>query len=159
MKTIKLNRNKIYFLSVVIILLFVIINRINFIYESNFAEGKVIQMVNRSSYSTLHGVTAYAVPVIKFRDGYSDITFEGERNADITVSETVKVVYKKDDPEKAEVFSFGGFLAPVLIYALLPLLLISAAVFSFLDSKELIVIDYEKFYKLNFKKEKKIEKS
>jgi hypothetical protein len=154
MKTVKLSRNKIYLIGVTVILLFVIINRANFIYGSKFTTGKVIRIGKLSIQEYGHVGTSMSVPIIQFFNNSNVITIEGEKNADLTIGEEVKVVYKKDNPESAAVFSFGGFLVPGLLYSLIPLLLISAATFSFLDPSDLIVIDVGKFYSINLKKEK-----
>jgi hypothetical protein len=154
MKTIKLNRNKVYIIGVAAILAFVAINRLNYIIGSKFATGKVINTHKWSTRTWRGGGSNFTAPIIRFRDGDYEITFTGETNDELTPDETVKVIYKADDPTEAEVFDFTGFLLPSLLYSLIPLLLLSAAAFSFIDAKEIVVIHVEKMYKLSFNKEK-----
>jgi hypothetical protein len=159
MRTIRLNRNKIYLIGVVTILLFVIINRINFIIGSKFTIGQVIKTKSWSTRNWRGGSSYYTAPVVKFNDQHYEITFQGEGNEDLKPGEFVKVIYKSDDQSNAKIFNFIDFVLPPLLYSLIPFLLLSAATFSFIESTDFVEINLEKLYKLTIRKEKSSRQS
>lgn len=132
----KLSRNKIFVIGVALILVFITINRVNFIIGSNFTKGTIIKL------QTVRGSKGYTsiVPIVRFVDEQKYLyTFRGEReDSDYKIGEKVTVVYKVKDPSDAAVFSFIGFILSPLIYALLPLLFLAAAVYSFIAKNETV---------------------
>ena len=149
MNGIKLNRNKIYLIGIFIIAVFIAINRYNYISESKFAAGKVTSI--RTWYAIRGG--SYSAPIIRFTADNYIITFQGVTNVELAPGDIVKVIYKKGDETKAEVFSFTGFLLPTLLYSLIPFMLLTAAAYSFLDASDLIVISLKSIYKTTVNKE------
>lgn len=154
MKTIRLNRTKIYLIGVATILVFVVINRVNFIIGSKFTVGQVIKIKSWSTRNYRGGGSYYTAPIVKFTDHMNEMTFQGETNEDLKPGEFVKVIYKSDDQSDAKIFSFIDFMLPPLLYSLIPLLLLSAATFSFIESTDLVELNIEKMYKLTIRKEK-----
>lgn len=159
MRTIKLNRNKIYLIGVTTIFVFVIINRINFIVGSKFTTGQVIKTKSWSTRTVRDGGTSYTAPIVKFVDQNYEITFQGKTNDYLKPGEFVKVIYKADDQSNAVIFSFIDFLLPSLLYSLIPLLLLSAATFSFIESTDIVEINLKKSIKITITKENTSSKS
>ena len=130
----KLNRNKIFGIGFAIIVLFITINRVDFLIGSTFTKGKVIRF---KDVPFGRGITT-KVPIIQFSARQEIHTFQGEINSELKAGEEIEVVYKLDDPLNANVFSFVGFILTPMIYALLPLLIFAAAIFSFLNKNETV---------------------
>jgi len=128
-----------------LLIIFISLNRIHFLIGSKFATGKVVRWRQYRAYST---------PIIQFTDANYLITFAGEANTDLETDDPVTVIFKKDDPTDAQVFSFAGFVMRPMIYALIPLMLLAAAVYSFLDPRDVVILRMQSFYKIRFSKEK-----
>lgn len=143
-----LNRNKIFGIGVAIIALFITINRVDFLIGSSFAEGKVVKV---RKWSGSRG-RSYFAPIVSYSVGANSYTFQGETYSELNVGEEVSVVYK-NDLSVAEVFSFVGFVMTPLIYALLPLLILTAAIYSFIEKNETVAFSIKGITKnkpLNF---------
>ncbi|MGZ4034362.1 MAG: hypothetical protein ACXVPU_09430 [Bacteroidia bacterium] len=134
----KLNRNKIFAIGVIIVLLFITVNRLDFIIGSKFTSGKVIKIHKWEGRRS-----QWFAPVIQFSDDKYIYTFEGETNSDLGVGEEVSVVYKLADPLNARVFSFVGFILSPMIYSLIPFALLAAAVYSFIEPYETVTINMQ----------------
>ena len=140
--TLRLSRNQLFLAGTGIILFFIVLNRLVYISGSAITTGKVIGIQygnSRSNYvysSNRYREGSYSFPVIQFNADSLRITFSGEHNVDLAAGETVSVIYKKKDPSQAKVYSFSGFWMAPLLYGLLPLLILAAVVFSFLEPKD-----------------------
>lgn len=149
-----LSRKHIFLSGIVIILLFITINRISMMAGSATAAGKVVS-IKTGSYQRsyvynggYHSAGSYSAPVIQFETDNSTITFTGERNVELEYGAPVTVIYKKANPTDAWVYSFSGFWMAPLIYGLIPLLVLAAAVYSFLSKKDRLQIAIGKTMKV-----------
>jgi hypothetical protein len=137
--TIKLNRNKLFLIGVGIVFIYVLLNRVDYIFGSNITTGEIVRIRswsgNRSSYTA---------PIVKFSTETNEITFQGTTNMDASEGETVDVIYKANDPTNAEIYSFVGFWLSPLIYCILPLILLTAASFSFLTASDMLIFNIGK---------------
>jgi hypothetical protein len=138
--TFQLNRNRIFFTGFGVILLFLLINRLDHMIGTRITTGQVIGERKWHSYSYREGTTNYTAPLVRFSDGTSLFTFEGITNMEVKGGEKLSVIYKIDDPQQAGIYTFTGFWLSPLIYCLIPLLLLGAAVFSFLTASEYVII-------------------
>lgn len=143
----KLNRNKIFVIGISIILAFLLINRVYFISQSEITTGEVVRNKSWSSnvvsLRPYQGSGSYSAPVIQFKKDSLEISFQGPTNLEIQDGEHVQVIYKISDPTDAELYSFVGFWFSPLLYCIIPLLFLTAATFSFLNSSDIITIDFK----------------
>lgn len=139
---IELNRKKIYLLGVAAIVALLFASRLDFIIGSSFTQGEVLDFESGRSVKW---------PIVEFQHNNYIYTFEGVSNDDLEMNEKVKVIFKQDDPSDARVFSFVGFLLPPLLWSILPLVLWTAAVYSFLTKKTIIQVPF-RFWKSDKRK-------
>jgi hypothetical protein len=137
--TITLNRNKVFFIGLGIIFIFLLLNRIDYIIGSTTTTGKVQYVRHWTSRSS-----RYTAPVIEFQTEDYEIKFQGETNMPLHAGETVNVIYKIKDPTNAEVYSFIGFWLSPLLYCILPLIFLVAITFSFLTHSDVFVVNIGK---------------
>ncbi len=107
--------------------IYLVLNRVDYMIGSETTTGNVIRI--KKWYSR----GSYSAPVINFKTELYNVTFQGETNMDVEVGDKVKVIYKTEYPSDAEVFSFVGFWLAPLLYCLVPLMVLAAAVFTFLE--------------------------
>jgi len=139
-----INRNQIYLIGIGIILFVIFMNKISFLLRCNHAEGEVIEKVSHYTYTVNYGGKSI-YPIVEFTVENHKITFIGGENLKCKIGDTVDVIYLKSDFTTAKIFSFNGFWLPGLIYGLIPFIFLSAAVFSFIDSKDIFYIKFDKF--------------
>ncbi len=142
---IRLNRIRIMFIGLLIISTFLIINRMVIINECEFTKGTVKKIV--VNHSPGNGAISSITPLIDFIYKGQTITFEATANINLEMGENVDVIYKKDNPANAEVFSFVGFWLIPIIYCLLPILFLLTATYSFLAANNFLVVDLGTFFK------------
>lgn len=143
----KLNRIHILFIGLGIIVLYLFLNRFDFIWGSSTTTGKVIGF---EKWVARTGRISFRAPIIQFSTDNEQLTFQGETDMDIKLGETVEVIYKPSNPTNAEVYTFAGFWLSPIIYCLIPLIILIAAAFSFLKPSDTITINFSKGKKLQF---------
>lgn len=136
----KLNRNIIFIFVVTIILLFAVINRYDYIFKSKVTTGYVSLARTEGLSGALGLGFSQKIHVIAFSVGKKKYSIESESNAKLKIGQEVKVIYKKDDPNNAYVYNFTGFWLAPLLYSIIPLLFISAALLAFFDKEDCFVI-------------------
>ncbi len=145
--TIKLKRNNILYIGIAIIAIYLILNRVDYIFNGNITTGYVVdEKVWVSADSTVITQTA---PIISFNTNSEMHTFQGEINSSFDIGEKVQVIYKTENPSKAKVYNFTGFWLTPIIYCLIPLILIAAAIFTFLKKTDVIVLEIGKRIKIS----------
>lgn len=137
--TITLNRNKVFFIGLGIIFVFLLLNRIDYIFGSTTTVGKVVS-VKKWKYRS----SRFTAPMVKFQTETHEITFQGETNMNLQNGETVDVIYKINNPTNAEIYSFVGFWLSPLLYCILPLIFLVAITFSFLTRTDVFVVNIGK---------------
>ena len=132
-----INRNKLFLIGIIIILFFVFLNKMRFLINSESATGHLIKMEihNGGNLFPIIGYTA---------KGY-DVQFAATDNMTIENPKSVKVIYDPDNLTDAKVFTFQGFLLPGLMYGIIPLIFLAAAVYSFIDKDEIFVFNLSEF--------------
>jgi hypothetical protein len=136
---IELNRNKVFYIGLSVIALFLLLNRLEYYFKSDITSGQVIKINNPYG--------RYSAPVIRFSTEKYVVTFEGVKNMDLKRGEQVKVIYNIKNPEEAEVYSFVGFVLTPLLYCIVPVILLFSAVFSFFSPTQMIAINSNKLFK------------
>ena len=69
----------------------------------------------------------------------------------------MKVIIKKKNPKNASSFSFAGFWLNSLIYALIPIMFISALILTFINENTIFLISFGKNTKKHISKYTKNE--
>lgn len=145
----KLNRIHILLIGVAVVILYLFLNRLDFIWGSNITSGQVIRFEKWNAKLHTDGNLLYTsdglpfkAPLIEFIHEGQEYTFMGESDVEVKLNEQVQVIYKLSDPKDAEIYSFTGFWLTPIIYSLLPLMIVIAAVFSFLKPNDTIGINF-----------------
>lgn len=145
---IKLTRMQVFYTSLAMMLLGLLIYKLSFIIGSETTTGEVVGIKSWSTGGRYPGT--YSAPVVKFHTDQYTITFQGETNMDIYYGDQVTVIYKTDDPTDAFIYSFVGFWLVSLIYcSIFYLLLIATAIFSYLKKGESLQINISKKMKIH----------
>lgn len=151
-KNIKLTRLSFCWIGLGIIILYIFLNRFNFIWGSSITEGRV------DAFRIIISATnSYNEPVIKFFVDSKEITFTDDNNLDLELGQNVTVIYKKDNPGNARVYSFTGFWLNSIIWALIPTIIFLAAIFSFMNKQDYILIDLSRLFKVRWIKENQLK--
>lgn len=147
---IKLTRIQVFYTSLAIMLLGLLLYKLSFIIGSETTTGEVVGIKSWSTRGRYGG--SYTAPVVKFNTKDYEVRFQGETNMDIQYGDKVNVIYKTDDPTDAFIYSFVGFWLVSLIYcSIFYLLLIATAIFSYLKKNESLEIIISK--KIRIKKQ------
>lgn len=140
-----LNRNHVFLVLILLILTFLFINRISFIIGSKITDGEVVDF-NSWQSSGKYRTTHYA-PVVEYKtdNGIYQFTACTDDYKFFKLGEKVKVIYKFNH-ENAKIYSLLGFGFPITQMPLLIVLLIAvfSSVYSFIDSKQRILINIGK---------------
>jgi len=148
--TIYLNRNNILIIAIIIVFVYLVLNQTEKIRKSSTTTGTVTGIEIRENKLNRHETSRSAI--IRFEYEGDTIYFTGEQNVNYELGEQVKVIYKKENPNKAKVYSFAGFWLAPLFYCIIPLWLLSALVLSLMNKNDKLVINLRK--KLSVRKER-----
>lgn len=135
-----LNRATLFVIGIVVIVFYLVLNRIHFMEGTAITKGEIIGLEGYSNRGPV-----YAPPMVHFITDSIDITFHGETNTDYREGEIVPVIYKLDNPSDAYIYSFLGFWLGPVLYCILPLMVLTAVVFSFMGERDRIVLRFERF--------------
>lgn len=138
-------RKHLFIFGLVIIISIALINRLSFIHKSNFTKGVVVNIMQWTTTGKYGGVNY--TPIVKFMANSDSVFFKGLTNSDYNLGDTVRVVYYKSDPHMAKIYSFEDFIYPVLLYCILPIMLLAAAVFSFIGPTDKLIVNTGKFFR------------
>lgn len=145
---IKLTRIQVFYTSLGIMLLGLLIYKLSFIIGSETTTGEVVGVKSWSTRGRYPGT--YTAPIVKFSTETHEVTFQGETNMDIKYGDKATVIYKTDEPTDAFIFSFVGFWLISLMYcSIFYLLLIATAIFSYLKKDESLEINISKKMKIH----------
>lgn len=151
---IKLNRKNLFVTGVIIILLYLILNRLDYMTGTAQTNGRIIGV--RSWLLSAKEGEMYSAPMVRFATDSRLVTFAGESNLNYKEGEIVPVIYKTSNPEKAHINTFLGLWLTPLLYCIFPLILLTA-VYSFMNEKDRIIIHLEHF--MFWRKKKKVTDS
>jgi hypothetical protein len=139
---IKLYRNHLLVISMAIVGLFYTINRLNIIYNSDFTSGVVIGV---KEWAKPHSKEIYqTAPVISFEYHKKKHIFTGEINTTHEIGEKLTIIIKNGNPKNARVYDFTGFWLNAALYCIIPILLLSAVILSFIGSERYILLSFGK---------------
>ncbi|HOV10829.1 MAG TPA: DUF3592 domain-containing protein [Bacteroidales bacterium] len=144
---ISINRKHLFWIGFTVIVLIALTNRLNFILKSNFTQGVVVSIKKLSVDGKIDETNT--VPVIRFVANGNTFYFDALKNSHYKYGETVRVVYHKSNPAKAKIFGFEDFIYPVLLYCIVPIMILGAAVFSFIKPKDKLLINLKKIFFIN----------
>ena len=133
-----LSRKKFLLIAFSAFLIYFLAFKLKFLIGSSYADGKIIAF--QAGYRALS-------PLVEFTADNKVYQFIGDAGLDDDVDKEVRVVYKTDNPQHAKIFSFFGFWWSGIIYGLVPLLLFSALILSFVAKGESVVIEYRRYFK------------
>lgn len=146
----KLGRTHLIIITLFIVVLFVGINRYRYVNSAVITEGIVIgQKIFENK--TFPEDTEYA-PVLEFYNGDDKITFTAERNLGYQNGEIHKIIYKKNNPRNAKIYSFTGFWMEPLIISIIPFIIISGFIFGFVSKGDKIMFSINGFKRIRSKK-------
>ena len=127
--TVRLSRKVLFLIGVTVLFIYLFISRINFLIGSMLVEGHAL------------GGRSHSVEYIVDRHKYIIHT---EANTTFINGQPVTVICKKSDPGRARVYSMLDFWIPPFIWGVVPLMLYSAAIFSFMGPDDSVEMKYGK---------------
>ena len=149
---IKLTRINLFISGLIIVLMFLVINRINNITKSEIIDGIVIG--HKIWENETFPEDTESAPIVSYYVEDENYVFTAQRNLEYEAGEVIKVIYKKKHPEKANIYSFSGFWLTPFLYCFIPITLMSALIFSFISKNDLIILslgDKKGIHKINRK--------
>jgi len=135
---IKIARSHIWYVSIFLVLLFLVINRLNNVYKSHITDGVVIG--HKIWENETFPEDTEIAPIVEFYTEDTRITFTSQRNLNYEINDKVNVIYKEKNPHNANIYSFYGFWLEPLILSFIPITIISALIFAFISKKDIIEI-------------------
>ncbi|PLX06362.1 MAG: hypothetical protein C0596_17995 [Marinilabiliales bacterium] len=150
----KLSRVHLIIINLIVVVLFVGINRYRYISSAIITEGIVVGQ-KKYENKTFPEDSEYA-PVIEFYNDEDRVIFTADRNLGYKNGEVHKIIYKKKNPRNAKIYSFNGFWLGPLIMSIVPFIIISALIFGFMSKGDRIIFSSKGFKRI---KNKKISKS
>lgn len=83
-------------------------------------------------------------PVINFYHNSELIVFTAPRNIKLEPGSKVKVIYRKGNPYRAQLYNFYGYWLNAVIFTLLPIIIVSALVFTFVGKSDKVLFSFGK---------------
>ncbi|MDD4150669.1 MAG: hypothetical protein PHE33_11660 [Bacteroidales bacterium] len=139
----KINRTGLLLSGFVIIIVFFFLNRINDINKSEFSSGIVIGVKEWSN--KMFPEDFEEAPIVQFFYNNQEIIFVAQRNVKYENGEKVKVIFKQSSPDTAKIYSFVGYWLVPIILCLVPLILFSALVLTFIGKLDFMVFSFKGF--------------
>ncbi|MFI5150288.1 MAG: DUF3592 domain-containing protein [Bacteroidia bacterium] len=143
-----LNRSKILFIGTAISFLIALINRLDISYHSTVTDGLVTKIEQR-------GRNRY-YPLVQFKASDKNVTFYAEENLDVHPGDPVQVIYNTHDPEKAWLYSLGGFWITPFFWCVAPFMILAAFLFSYLHAGDIILVNFSRNLKLQLIRDPKV---
>jgi len=134
----KLRRKHLFIFGIICILLFMAENRLIFLITGTITQGEIIDIAYIDNPGRYSG--AESAPIIQFTVQDQNYRFEGRLFSDYKIGNKVKVIYAKGNPAKAYMFNFSDFWLSPFLWGFLLFIVMSAAVFSFFTSTDIITI-------------------
>lgn len=138
---IKLPRRIILLLSLIIIIIFYLINRLNKIIKSDFAYGKIteIEIVYLKNTKDI----LETIPHIEFEAAGHKFKIKGTPNTKYKLNDKIRVIYDSKNPQNAKIYSLLEFWILPFLYYLIPIMISSAIILSFIEPNGFLVIKTE----------------
>lgn len=136
---ISIRRAPIYIFGIIIILLCCYYSRITFYLKGKTTWGNVIRIA--IAYSTPR--YSYPASVVKFTVDNYDYTFLAETSVNYPKNKVVRVIYDPTNPTEAKALTFLGYWFTPCLYSLLPIVILTSALFSFMSPDQAIKIGFK----------------
>ena len=134
---IRLNKIQFFLTGLMVILLCYFIRQLTFISNSERATGEVIRITQGGGKGT-----KITYPVVKFHTDKYEFTFVAEGNLEYQRGDKVEVIYDKNDPGDASIFTFFGFWFGRAVWFGLALMLWAAFSTSYIGTGEYISLNF-----------------
>jgi len=119
-------------------------NKFYFLIRCDHAEGEIVDTHVTHTRGIYGGPSFY--PVVKFSTENYEVTFTGDVDSNYEIRDKVDVVYLKSEITNAKVFNLNGFWLRGFIYGLFPFFILSAFVYSFMDSLDEVKINFDALF-------------
>jgi len=149
----KLNRIQTFFIGLVAIFLFYIINRGNQIIGSERVDGKLLYYIE---VDTNMEIGMQIFPVIGFEYNSESIMFNGREGSNYEKNKNIPLLIKNKNTQEPIIYTFETFWLYPLFYCILPFVIWAAFSLSYIEQRELLIINLKYPF---FKKEIKIPPS
>ncbi len=127
----KLNRHHIFLIGITTGFLFAGIHIFNFMIKSDFTKGVLVSYDGNS-------------PRIQIKVDGKNYIFTGLSDISIAPGERIDVIYDTNDPKNASVYTFVGFYMFYFFFLILPMILFTAFIYSWFDSRDYVIVDFKK---------------
>lgn len=138
MVNLKLNNHKVFWIGVVVILLFMLLNRFQFYYGSQTAKGTVV------GFTKYTGRYHKIYPLISFNADGREYQVDGLKDLDVTYNDTLEMIYQPSDPAGAVINTFYGFWLYPIMFCLIPFMFWVSFVYAYITPKESLFIEIGK---------------
>ena len=137
---IKLTRSNLFIACITVILLFLAVNRLNNILKSEITEGVVIghKIWENKTFPEDTEIS----PIVSYKVDDEIYDFTAQRNLKYETGQSIKVIFRKKHPENAYIYSFSGFWLSPILYCLIPIILLSALIFTLISKNDIIVVSF-----------------
>lgn len=134
----KLNSHRVFLIGVIVIVLFMLLNRFQFYYGSQTAKGTVV------GFTKYTGRYKKIYPLISFEANGVEYQVDGLKDLDVTYNDTLEMIYQPSDPSGAVVNTFYGFWLYPIMFCLIPFIFWISFVYSYITPKESLFIEIGK---------------
>lgn len=144
-REIKVCRFRAFCIGILIIIFYIGLNRLNILVGSQKTTGQVIsyQMHDYEGDGLLLSEVKFELPTGEpFR-------FTTDKETFLEIGNVLPVLYKKDNPSEAWVYTFVDFWYPAIVWGIFPLILLIAFIYSFLRKDEYLSINLAGNFKIN----------
>ena len=134
----KLNNHKVFLIGVGLIILFMLLNRLQFYVGSETAKGTIVGFTKYSGrYPKYYPLISFEVSGIEYR-------VKGLKDLDVNTGDSVEVIYQPSDPAGAVVNNFQGFWIYPILFCFIPLIFWVSFVYAYITPKESLFISVGK---------------
>jgi hypothetical protein len=133
-----LNRIQLMLLGFCLVIAGMLIQRLYIISRGALAYGQVIKIHHWNERSYRRSTSSYSAAIIQFTAGSREIVFQAVTDMDVGTDASVKILYNKETPTDAYVFSFVGFWCMPLLYCAFIFLIIAMLSLSLIEMSEKI---------------------
>ncbi len=144
---IKLSRTTILIITISVIAVYLVLNRMNAIRERVTTTGEITEIKKLRS-SGLSKDISY-VAIISYSVGSEKYKIETDGNKEMKTGEKFEIIYRPDAPEDGTTFDFKGFWMGPVMYCIIPLLFLSAFILAFIDKKDIVSFNFKNGLKIS----------
>lgn len=137
---IKLKKYHLILILFTLVATFYVLNRLNVISHSDFAYG--IVMDEKQWFNSNGKQITSTAPIIEFTYKNEVYTLMGVINSGHKPGKELKLIINKENLENVLVYDFTGFWLDALLYCLIPLMIVSAIILSFIDKDKYLLLRF-----------------